>query len=207
MAYYRLPHLDLSTLIHLAMQMLDPSRPWGLVTDLASEYQVSRKFLYQQGDRAEAGLLSALAAVSPGPKPASYMLTSAQQARETLETALSLLQELGDANISSYASKLLKHQDELLTPLVWLEQQMASHRQGLDSSMEASIIWAYKHHGELGLECPGRGFPSELCPVVEAFWQALDTFHPPAYAGVESESDYGVRDSDHDSSGSIRETC
>jgi len=52
MAYYRLPHLDLSTRIHLAMQMLDPSRPWGLVTDLASEYQVSRKFLYQQRDRA-----------------------------------------------------------------------------------------------------------------------------------------------------------
>jgi len=41
---------------------------------LASEYQVSRKFLYQQRDRAKAGLLTALAAVSPGPKPASTML-------------------------------------------------------------------------------------------------------------------------------------
>jgi hypothetical protein len=107
----------------------------------------------------------------------SYMLTSAQQARETLETAVSLLKELGDANISSYASKLLKHEDELLAPIVWLEQQLASCRQGLDSSTEATIIWAYKHSEELGLKCPDQGFPSELCPVVEAFWQALDTFH------------------------------
>lgn len=406
MAYYRLPHLDLSTRIHLAMQMLDPSRPWGLVTDLAKEYQVSRKFLYQQRDRAKAGLLAALAAVSPGRKPAStmltvdrehlqksivtlavavpasirgiqtclegildthrsigfisqtlqqageaasqqnrqlvfpepvlgeadeifqgrkpcltvvdarsfailqlspqagrdavtwgvsfldfqdvacdgargirsgieqaelsvplrpdlfhllresnvlvrrlekkaykaiqqadkarraeeesqlpkrrqgrplkvqrslaeaesyqqqainrydwfiwlhqeirqalepwtcsYMLTSTQQARETLETAVSLLKELGDANISSYARKLLKHEDELLAPMVWLEQQLASYRQDLDSSTEATIIWAYKHRDELGLEKPDQGFSSELCPVVEAFWQALDTFH------------------------------
>ncbi len=32
MSYYRLPNLDLPTRINLAMQMLDPSRPWGLVT-------------------------------------------------------------------------------------------------------------------------------------------------------------------------------
>jgi len=111
------------------------------------------------------------------PWTSSYMLTSAQQARETLETAVSLLQELGDANISSYASKLLKHQDELLAPLVWLEQQLASCREVLDSSTEATIVWAYKHRDELDLQKPDQGFPSELCPVVEAFWQALDTFH------------------------------
>jgi hypothetical protein len=111
------------------------------------------------------------------PWTCSYMLTSAQQARETLETAVSLLQELGDANISSYASKLLKHEDELMAPLVWLEQQLASCRQDLDPSTEAAIIWAHKHRDELGLEKLDQGFPSELCPVVEAFWQALDTFH------------------------------
>ena len=75
MADYRLQHLDLSTRIHLAMQMLTPSRPWGLVTALAKEYQVSRKFLYQQRDRARVGLLSALAAGSCGPKPVSTVLT------------------------------------------------------------------------------------------------------------------------------------
>ncbi len=105
------------------------------------------------------------------------MLTSAQQARETLETAIALLKELGDANINIYAEKLLKHEDELLAPLVWLEQQLAPYRQSLDPSMEATIIWAYKHKEELGIENPCEGFPSELCPVVEAFWQALSTFH------------------------------
>lgn len=61
--------------------------------------------------------------------------------------------------------------------MVWLEQQLASCRQSLDSSTEATIIWAYKHRDELGLDKPDQGFSSELCPVVEAFWQALDTFH------------------------------
>jgi hypothetical protein len=57
------------------MQMLDPLRPWGLVTALAKEYQVSRKFLCKQRDRARAVLVSALAADSPGPKPVSTVLT------------------------------------------------------------------------------------------------------------------------------------
>ena len=74
MSYYRLPNLDLSTRIDLALQMLDPLRPWGLVTDLAREYEVSRKFLYQQLDKAETGLLTALAAQPPGPKPESAAL-------------------------------------------------------------------------------------------------------------------------------------
>lgn len=413
MAHYRLPHLDLSTRFQLALQMLNPLRPWGEATELAKEYQVSRKFLYQQRDKAEAGLLSALAAGSPGPEPLSttltvdrehlqksivtlavavpasirgiqtcleailgksrsvgfivqtlqrvgeaasqenqtlsfpkpvlgeadeifqgrnpcltvvdarsfailqlspqaerdsitwgvsflslqdqgvrfqdlacdgargiragikeaelpvpirpdlfhllqeanilmrrlekkaykaieqtykarraeaesrlpkrrcgrplkieknlqearanehqainrydsflwlqqeirqalepwtpsYRLTSARQARETLETAVTLLKEIGDADISDYARGLLDHQEELLAPLVWLEQQLVSHRQGLDPTTEATIIWSYRYRGELGLEYPGQGFPSELRPVVEAFWQALDTFH------------------------------
>ncbi len=54
--------LDLSTRFHIAVQMLDPSRPWGLVTDLAKEYGVSRKFLYEQRDKAGSVLLTTLAA-------------------------------------------------------------------------------------------------------------------------------------------------
>jgi hypothetical protein len=108
------------------------------------------------------------------------MLTSTQQARETIQTAIALLKELGDTNINAYAKKLAKHEDELLAPLVWLEQQLASYRQNLDSCMETTIIWAYRHWAEMeksGMENPCQGFPSELHPVVEAFWQALSTFH------------------------------
>jgi hypothetical protein len=114
------------------------------------------------------------------PWTSTDMLASTQQAHETLETAIVLLKELGDANINAYAKKLAKHEDELLAPLVWLQQQLAPYRQSLDSSMEATIIWAYRHWEELeksGMEYPYQGFPSELRPVVEAFWQALSTFH------------------------------
>ncbi len=74
MPHYRLSHLDLSTRFHIAVQMLDPSRPWGSVTALAKEYGVSRKFLYQQRDKAGSVLLTTLAAKAPGRKPASAML-------------------------------------------------------------------------------------------------------------------------------------
>ncbi len=77
------------------------------------------------------------------------MLVSTQQARETIQTAIALLQELGDANINAYAKKLAKHEDELLAPLVWLEQQLAPHRQRLESGMEAAVMWAYRHWVEL----------------------------------------------------------
>jgi len=43
--YYRLTHIDLSTRLRLAIQMMDTQRPWGTVTTLADNYQVSRKFL------------------------------------------------------------------------------------------------------------------------------------------------------------------
>lgn len=111
------------------------------------------------------------------PWTSTDMLTSAQQAKETLETAIALLKELGDEDINSYARKLMEHEGELLSPLVWLEQQLASYRQELTPDVEATIIWSYRHREELGLEYIGQGFPSELCPVVEAFWQALSTFH------------------------------
>ena len=88
MTYYRLPQIDLSTRIDLALQILDSSRPWGLVTDLAETYQVSRKFLYQQWDKAETALLTALSAKQPGPKPVSAVLTVD---REHLERSIVVL--------------------------------------------------------------------------------------------------------------------
>ena len=49
--------------------------------------------------------------------------------------------------------------------------------------MEATIIWTYKHDGEPG-SVSRSGLQSELYRVLEAFWQALDTFPPGAYARV-----------------------
>lgn len=71
MAQYRLPALDLSTRLSLAVEMLTPppQRPWGRVTHLAQTYGVSRTWLYGLRDQAEAALGQALAPHPPGPQP------------------------------------------------------------------------------------------------------------------------------------------
>jgi hypothetical protein len=111
------------------------------------------------------------------PWTTEYMVTSAQQAKETLETAVTLLKELGDDKVREYAQDLMKHEEELLAPLVWLEGQLAALRKGLEPGMEATIVWSYKHQQALGLDDSFEGFPIQLRPVVKAFWQALSLFH------------------------------
>jgi hypothetical protein len=77
MAQYRLATLDLSTRLHLTLEMLTPRavRGWGRVTALATAYQVSRTRLYELRDRGRAALLTALAPQAPGPRPAVTTLT------------------------------------------------------------------------------------------------------------------------------------
>lgn len=68
MANYQLAHLSLSTRFDIASLMLDPLRPWGLVTELSREYDVSRKFLYELRDKAASSILEALSPKEPGRK-------------------------------------------------------------------------------------------------------------------------------------------
>jgi hypothetical protein len=75
MAHYRLSQVDLSTRIDLLARMLNPSRPWGEVSELAREYGVSRKFLYQLRDRGQQTLQEALAPRAPGRKADVSVLT------------------------------------------------------------------------------------------------------------------------------------
>ena len=74
MAHYRLSHIDLSTRIALGLRMLDPAREWGEVSQLAREYGVSRKFLYEVAAQAQQALQSALAPKQAGRKPQSTQL-------------------------------------------------------------------------------------------------------------------------------------
>jgi len=106
-----------------------------------------------------------------------YTLTSVQQSKETLDTAISLLCELGDDKINDYAQALKKHSEKLIAPLEWLEQQLSSYRQGISPEMESTIIWSYQHQQELGLSHAGEGFPEHLQPTVKAYWEALSLFH------------------------------
>lgn len=77
MGHYRLPELDLSTRISLALEMLQPipDREWGRATELAHLYGVSREFLYQLRDRALEALSTVLAPGQPGPAPQAALLT------------------------------------------------------------------------------------------------------------------------------------
>ena len=68
MADYHPADISLSTRFELASRMLDPYRPWGLVSQLARENEVSRKFLYEIQGKAESAILKALEAQRPGRK-------------------------------------------------------------------------------------------------------------------------------------------
>jgi hypothetical protein len=68
MTNYRIPELDLSTRLDLAVRMIDPYREWGEVTKLAREYNISRKFLYEQQSKVEQAMRAALEPQRPGPR-------------------------------------------------------------------------------------------------------------------------------------------
>ena len=74
MADYQLAHLTLSTRIDLVSLMLDPDRPWGMVTELSRKYGVSRKFLYELRDKAAKSIYEALLPKKPGRKANSNLV-------------------------------------------------------------------------------------------------------------------------------------
>ena len=104
------------------------------------------------------------------------LLTSTVEARETVETAVELLQELDHQEVTALAQYLLGHLEDLLVPLDWLEQSLAPWRKNLDAEAEALIVWAWQHRQTLALKA-GEGFPEPLQPLVAAFWKALSLFH------------------------------
>jgi len=68
MIQYRIPELDLSTRITVALEMLKPipERPWGWVTEFAQTHAVSRTLLYKIRDRARQGIIEGLTAGQAG---------------------------------------------------------------------------------------------------------------------------------------------
>ncbi len=110
------------------------------------------------------------------PITADGHLARVTQVRATVETAIELLLALNQPDITTLAHKLLERLDEVLSPLVWLEQALAPWRRNLDPATETLIVWAWRHRQTLAL-APGEGFPVALQPVVLAFWEALSLFH------------------------------
>jgi hypothetical protein len=96
--------------------------------------------------------------------------------RGTLETAAALMLELKVDDVSDFAHSLLDHLDELLLPLAWLEDQLASWRDTLTTSDERLILWAWRHRHSLAVDIE-TDFPATLQPAARAYWRALALFH------------------------------
>lgn len=110
------------------------------------------------------------------PIDAGGRLTTAAQARATVEAAAALLEELGAKEIAAFAQKLREHLEELVAPLAWLEQSLSAWRANLDEETASFIGWAYLHRQALALDME-KDFPPALQSAARAFWEALALFH------------------------------
>ena len=103
-------------------------------------------------------------------------LRSVAQARDTLETAIELMQELGHKEVTAFANRLQAHLEELLAPLAWVEEQLATWREEGDAATQAFIGWAWLHREALEVDIR-RDFSPALQPLAEVFWQTMNLFH------------------------------
>ena len=106
-------------------------------------------------------------------------IVSVEAARQTMQTAAELLQELHIPEVTAFAQGLLEDLEALLGPLRWLEQALAPWRENLDPRLEALIVWAWRHRQALGVQIE-RDFPEPLQATVKAFWEALALWHTSA---------------------------
>jgi hypothetical protein len=103
-------------------------------------------------------------------------MASAWQARQTILTALELLETLNHPTIREFTNPLTEKLDELLAPLEWLEQALALWREGLTPEKEKLIIWAWQNHAELEISFE-QVLPALYQDTVCAFWNAFSLFH------------------------------
>ncbi len=110
------------------------------------------------------------------PFDAQGHLTASSEARQTLQIVAELLQSLDVTKARSFARwQILGHLEELIAPLVWLEQTLAPYRVDLDARTEALIVWAWQNQRVLQIDAEDlTGVPPD---VVRAFWAALELFH------------------------------
>jgi hypothetical protein len=103
-------------------------------------------------------------------------IASSLQARQTILTALELLETLNNATVREFTNQLTEKLDDLLAPIAWLEQALALWREGLTPEKENLILWAWQHQKELGISFE-QVLPAPDQDTVCAFWNALSLFH------------------------------
>jgi len=113
----------------------------------------------------------ALEPISP-----SHHLASVTQTTATVETAIALLKELGQADLTAFANDLQQKLPELLAPLAWLEQQLAPLLKHVEADTQAFVLWTWQHRHTLALNFE-MDLPESLHSVVPAVWETLGLFH------------------------------
>jgi hypothetical protein len=103
-------------------------------------------------------------------------IASSLQARQTILTALELLETLNHATIREFTNQLTEKLDDLLAPIEWLEQALTLWREGLTPETEKLILWAWQHQKELEISVE-QVLPAQYQDTVCAFWNALSLFH------------------------------
>jgi hypothetical protein len=110
------------------------------------------------------------------PITAQGRLAVVQQTQETVQTAISLMLDLGNKHISAFAHSLQDHLPHLLAPLEWLEAQLAPWRTQLTPEDEAFLLWTWCQHKSLDLNI-AQDIPACLQPAAQALHTALASFH------------------------------
>lgn len=99
-----------------------------------------------------------------------------QVARNNIEVAIGLMNELGREDISKFAHKLHKYLDDLVAPLVELENRLAAVRATLSDEDEKLITFMWQQRQELSSRWVEM-FPAAWQTTVQAFDKALSLFH------------------------------
>lgn len=110
------------------------------------------------------------------PLNAAGRLTTAAQARATIQTAVALLRDLGAPAVTRWAAQLLARLEELVAPLTWLDESLAAWRQALDADTADFLGWAWVHREALALDV-SRDLPAALRPAAQALGEVMTLFH------------------------------
>jgi len=103
-------------------------------------------------------------------------ICSPQVARNNIEVAIDLMNEIGREDISRFAQKLHKYLDDLMAPLVELEHRLAPVRATLSNEDEKLITFIWQQRQ--ALTSPWiEMFPTAWQATVLAFDEALSLFH------------------------------
>jgi len=94
------------------------------------------------------------------------------QAQQTLETAIELIQTLPGRKLSDFAQQLQDHLEELLAPLVWLQETLAPWCHNLPADLAAWILASWQ-------PCCQRlkTIPAHWQRTAAAIWDTLALFH------------------------------